>query len=159
MPQNSEATVNAALAQALRGKHPRWRESLGVEQSGVFAENPALRPDIVVRPEGAQPVVVETEFEPAATVEQDAAVRLGLTPTGGQQLEQVIAVRLPAALRQGQADLPQRVAGAEFGYCVLSGEPSAPSRWPADGWLAGGVDDLARCMEQAMTSARLWNAA
>ncbi len=155
MPQNSEATVNAALAEALRGKHPRWRESVGVEQTGVFHENSRLRPDIVVRPEGAQPVVVETEFEPAATVEQDAAVRLGLTPTGGQQLEQVIAVRLPAALRQGQADLPQRVAGAEFGYCVLSGEPSAPSRWPADGWLVGGVDDLARCMEQAMTSAHL----
>ena len=155
MPQNSEATVNAALAEALRGKHPLWRESLGVEQSGVFAENRALRPDIVVRPEDAQPVVVETEFAPAGTVERDAAGRLGLTPTGGQRLEQVIAVRLPAALRQGQADLPQRVADAELGYCVLSGESSAPSRWPAAGWLAGGVDDLAHCMEQAMTSARL----
>ena len=155
MPQNSEATVNAALAEALRGKHPLWRDSLGVEQSGVFAENRALRPDIVVRPQGAQPVVVETEFEPAGTVERDAAGRLGLEPLGGERLEQVIAVRLPADLRRGQADLPQRVAEAEFGYCVLSGEPSAPSRWPTEGWLAGGLDDLARCMEQAMTSARL----
>ena len=155
MPQNSEATVNAALAEALRGKHPLWRDSLGVEQSGVFAENRALRPDIVVRPQDAQPVVVETEFAPAGTVERDAAGRLGLKPIEGERLEQVIVVRLPADLRQGQADLPQRIAEAEFGYCVLSGEPSAPSRWPTKGWLAGGLDDLARCMEQAMLSARL----
>ena len=155
MPQNSEAIVNAALAEALRGKHPLWRDSLGVEQSGVFPENRALRPDIVVRPEDAQPVVVETEFAPAGTVERDAAGRLGLKPIEGERLEQVIAVRLPADLRQGQADLPQRIAEAEFGYCVLSGEPSAPSRWPTKGWLAGGLDDLARCMEQAMMSARL----
>ena len=155
MPLNSEATVNAALAEALRGKHPLWRDSLGVEQSAVFAENRALRPDIVVCPQDAQPVVVETEFEPAGTVERDAAGRLGLKPVDGERLEQVIAVRLPADLLHGEADLPQRVAEAKFGYCVLSGEPSAPSRWPAKGWLAGGVDDLARCMEQAMTSARL----
>ena len=156
MPLNSEATVNAALAEALRHKHPLWRESLGVEQSGVFQENRLLRPDIAVRARRAQPVVVETEFAPAATVEQDAAGRLGLVPVGGRALEQAIAVRLPEDLRRGgQADLPERVAAAEFGYCVLSGEPSAPERWPAEGWLTGGLNDLARCMEQAMTSARL----
>ena len=155
MPLNSEATVNAALGEALRGKHPLWRQSLGVEQSGVFQENRSLRPDIAVLPRRAQPVVVETEFAPAATVEKDAAGRLGLVPTGGRALEQVIAVRLPEELRRGQADLAERVAAAEFGYCVLSGEASAPRRWPAEGWLGGGLDDLARCMEQAMTSARL----
>ena len=155
MPQNSEATVNAALAQALRGKHPLWHESLAVEQSGVFIENSALRPDIVVLSRNAQPVVVETEFQPAQTVEQDAIARLGLTPVDGQPLEQVIAVRMPATLRQGQADLSSRIADAKFGYCVLSGEPSAPSRWPAEGWLVGDLNDLARCMERATTSARL----
>ena len=155
MPQNTEATVNAALAEALRHKHPLWRKALGVEQSGVFAENRSLRPDIVVRPKNAQPVVVETEFAPAASVERDAAGRLGLTPVGGERIEQVVAVRLPAELRQGQADLLARTAHGEFGYCVLSGEPSAPSRWPAEGWLTGDVNDIARCIEHAMMSARL----
>ncbi len=155
MPQNSEATVNAALAEALRHKHPLWRETVDAEQSGVFAENRSLRPDIVARPKGVQPVVVETEFAPAATVERDAAARLGLTPIDGERIEQVVAVRLPAELRRGQADLPARIANSEFGYCVLSGEPSAPSRWPAEGWLRGGLNDIARCMEHALASTRL----
>ena len=155
MPQNTEATVNAALAEALRHKHPLWRNALGVEQSEVFVENRSLRPDIVVRPQNAQPVVVETEFAPAATVEQDAAGRLGLTPIDCEPIEQVVAVRLPAELRQGQADLPARIAGAEFGHCVLSGSPAAPDRWPAEGWLTGDVNDIARCIEHAMMSARL----
>ena len=154
MPQNTEATVNAALAEALRHKHPLWRDAVGAEQSGVFADR-ALRPDIVVRPKDAQPVVVETEFAPAATVEQDAAGRLGLTPIGGQPIEQVVAVRLPPQLRHGQADLTAHIASSEFGYCVLSGESSSPRRWPAEGWLTGGLDDIARCMEHALASARL----
>ena len=155
MPQNSEAIINVVLAEALRGKHPLWRETVHAEQSGVFVENRSLRPDIVARPKNAQPVVVETEFAPAATVEQDAAGRLGLRPIAGERIEQVVAVRLPAELRHGQADLPARIANSEFGYCVLSGEPSAPSRWPAEGWLTGGLNDIARCMEHALASARL----
>ena len=155
MPQNTEATVNAALAEALRHKHPLWRDAIGAEQSGVFPQNPALRPDIVVRSTTGQPVVVETEFAPGATVERDAAERLGLQPVGGGPIEQVVAVRLPAELRHGQADLPARVAAEEFGYCVLSGPPSSPNRWPAEGWLSGDLDDIARCMEQAMMSTRL----
>ena len=155
MPQTSEATVNAALADALRGKHPLWREALGVEQSDVFTENSALRPDIVVRPQNFQAVVLETEFAPARGVEADAAGRLGLTPAGCRPLEQVIAVRLPTALRSGQADLPTRVAEASYEYCVLSGDASAPGRWPRAGWRQGGLDDLARTMEQAMVSSRL----
>ena len=155
MPQNTEATVNAALAEALRHKHPLWRDAIGAEQSGVFKENRALRPDIVLRAKNAQPVVVETEFAPAASVEQDAAGRLGLTPIGGERIEQVVAVRLPVELRHGQADLPAHIAGGEFGHCVLSGSPAAPDRWPAKGWLSGGVNDIARCIEYAMMSAHL----
>ena len=128
MPQTSEATVNAALADALRRKHPLWREALGVEQSDVFIAKPALRPDIVVRPENLQAVVLETEFAPARNVEGEAAGRLGLTPVGCRPLEQVIAVRLPTELRSGQADLPTRVAEANYEYCVLSGDASAPGR-------------------------------
>ena len=155
MPQNSEATVNAVIADALRHKHPLWREALGVEQSDVFTGDPTLRPDIVVRPENLQAVVLETEFVPARNVEREAAGRLGLTPAGCHPLEQVIAVRLPTALRSGQADLPTRVAEANYEYCVLSGDASTPDRWPRAGWLQGGLDDLARTMEQAMVSSRL----
>ena len=156
MPRTRETAFNAYFGEALRGKHPLWREHLGVEQTGVFADDPRLRPDISVRAPGAQPVAVETEFAPAATVEADARARLGKAPLGAADvIEQAIAVRVPAALGRGQAGLAERIAAAEFSYCVLSGDPAAPARWPEAGWLPGGIDDIARCIEHAMVSQRL----
>ena len=156
MPRTSEVAINSHFAEVLRGKHPLWADRLGVEQSGVFADAPRLRPDILIRAPGAQPVVIETEFEPASSVEDDAKARLGLVPASATDpIEQVIAVRLPHSLRQEQAGLPARIAAAEFGYCVISGAPSAPVRWPAGGWLTGGIDDIVRCVEHAMVSQRL----
>jgi predicted RNA methylase len=156
MPRTSEVALNAQLAEVLRGKHPLWRDHLHVEQTGVFPDHPRLRPDILVQPPNAQPVVVETEYAPAATVEHDAETRLGLTPLNSSDpIEQTIAVRIPVSLRRGQANLPRRIAAADFDYCVLSGDPASPTRLPATGWLTGGIDDIVRCIEFAMVSQRL----
>ena len=156
MPRTSEAVFNGHFGEALRGKHPLWRQGLGVEQTGVFADDPRLRPDILIRTPDTQPVVIETEFAPAASVERDARSRLGRTPAGSKDpIEQAIAVRIPAALRGGQERLAERIAAAAFGYCVFSGDPAAPERWPRAGWLAGGIDRIAGCAEDAMVSQRL----
>ncbi len=156
MPRTSEVTFNGHFAEVLRGKHPLWREHLGVEQTGVFPDDPRLQPDILVRAPNAQPVVVETEYAPAATVESDARARLGKQPlASAEPIEQAIAVRIPASLRRGQADLAGRIAAADFDYCVFSGDPLAPRRWPETGWLTGGIDHIARCIEHAMVSQRL----
>ena len=156
MPRTSEVTFNGHFAEALRGKHPSWRDHLGVEQTGVFPDDPRLRPDILVQAPNAQPVVVETEYAPAATVEGDAKARLGKQPlASAEPIEQVIAVRVPDSFRRGQADLAERIAAADFDYCVFSGDPSAPRRWPETGWLTGGIDHIARCIEHAMVSQRL----
>ena len=156
MPRTSEVTFNGHFAEALRGKHPLWRDHLGVEQTGVFPDDPRLRPDILVRAPNAQPVVVETEYAPAATVEGDATARLGKQPlASAEPIEQAIAVRVPDSFRRGQADLAERIAAADFDYCVFSGDPAAPRRWPETGWLTGGIDHIARCIEHAMVSQRL----
>ena len=156
MPRTSEVALNAQFAEVLRGKHPLWRSHLHVEQTGVFPDQPRLRPDILVQPPNAQPVVVETEYAPAATVEQDARTRLGLTPLNSSDpIEQTIAVRIPVSLRQDQAALTKRIAATDFDYCVLSGDPATPTRMPATGWLVGGIDDIVRCIEFAMVSQRL----
>ena len=156
MPRTSEVTFNGHFAEALRGKHPLWKDHLGVEQTGVFPDDPRLRPDILVRAPNAQPVVVETEYAPAATVEGDATARLGKQPlASAEPIEQAIAVRVPDSFRRGQADLAERIAAADFDYCVFSGDPSAPRRWPETGWLTGGIDHIARCIEHAMVSQRL----
>ena len=120
---------------------------------------PGLRPDIVIQHPGGAPVIVETEFEPASTVEADARARLGAAMADtGDVVEQAIAVRIPAALRSvDQGDLDKHIAQAEFGYCVLTrreAEPDDPDRWPVSGWLAGNTDDLAGLIEQTALSER-----
>ena len=152
MPTNTEATVNVQLGEVLRTKHPGWRDGVGTEQSHVFLEA-GRRPDIVVRNPGGQVVVVETEFAPGREVESDACARLGavVKETSGE-VEQTVAVLLPEELKEDQSRLPERVAGARYRYAVFSGAPEAPERWPEAGWLAGGVDDLAACIEHASLS-------
>ena len=110
MPKTSEPVINAALADALRRKHPLWHSRVHVEQSRVF-QQAALRPAIIVDHPGGLPVVIETELEPARTVEKDAQSRLGrplqILPGG---VEQALAVRMPKGLAtyQGRPDGPNR---------------------------------------------------
>ena len=157
MPANtSEIAFNSSLADVLRGKHPLWDDLLGAEQTKVIIENPRLRPDILVRSSTSQPVAIETEYFPANTVESDAKSRLGLTLRDtGEVIEQAIALRVPVALQHGQAGLQNRISQATFEYCLISGNPEDPKRWPKLGWLIGGVDDLARCIEFASYAERL----
>ena len=77
MAKTAETAFNPELAKALRKKHPRWQNRIGVEQTNVFSGAAGLRPDIIVRHPGGLPVAVETEYTPAQTVEQDARQRLG----------------------------------------------------------------------------------
>ena len=157
MPQTSEIAFNFELSNALRTKHPRWRDRTSAEQKNVLRET-ALQPDVVIRPPGGVPVALETEFEPARSVEEDARKRLGsFLKYGGDQIEQTIAVQVPKDLSQApQADLKRRIEAAEFRYCTHSlQEADAAMRWPATGWLVGSIDDLATCIEYVSLSERL----
>ena len=156
MPRTAEHTVNVELARLLRGKHPRWRQGIGVEQTGVLADAPSDRPDILIRHPGGLPVVIETEYHPAREVEQDAIDRLGeAVAATGEVIEQAVALRVPVQLRGvNQAHLPRRVAESYFDYCVFTEGAEGPDRWPASGWLTGGVDDLAGFIEHTALSER-----
>ena len=114
MHKTNEIAFNVRLLDALQTKHPRWQDHIGVEQQGVLRET-ALRPDIVIRPPGGVPVVIETEFVPAHSVEADAQDRLGkFLQYNGDRIEQTIAVRIP------QDDLTRQIEAAEFRYCTFS---------------------------------------
>ena len=155
--RTSEIAFNVRLLDVLKTKHPRWRDHTGVEQQGVLRET-ALRPDIVIRPPGGIPVVLETEFMPARSVEVDAQARLGqFLQYNGDRIEQTIAVQVPRELSEvPQADLEQHIEAAEFRYCTYSlQEADMGVRWPATGWLVGSVDDLASCIENVSLSERL----
>ena len=154
MPKMSEIAFNPELANVLRRKHPRWKDRIGVEQTGVFTRGAGLQPDMIVRHPGGLPVAVETEYTPAHTVEEDARQRLGETlRETGDTIEQALAVRIPRALAStNQNDLEAEIERAKFEFCVLSGNPANPDRWPETGWLDGTVDDLAGCIELAAFS-------
>ena len=157
MPRTGEKAFNYPLAEALRGKHPRWR--VNAERSAVLRDGAGLTPDIVIGHPGGAPVILETEWEPAPTVEDDARARLGaIVDADGQRVEQAIAVVAPEGLRtDDQARLAGLIAEAEFRYCVFAhreGEPADPERWPRSGWLRGGVDELAGLIERTALSER-----
>ena len=156
MPRTAEHTINVELARLLRTRHPRWRQGIGVEQTGVLSDDSAKRPDILIQHPGGLPVVIETEYMPARGVEQDARARLGATVAAtGEAIEQAVALRVPLHLRGvNQSRLPERVAEAEFDYCVFTEGAESPVRWPESGWLTGGVDDLAGFIEHTALSER-----
>lgn len=157
MPRTSEPVFNIELAKVLRSKHPRWRDRITAEQTNVFRET-ALQPDVVIRSPGGVPVVLETEFEPASGVEDDARKRLGsVLRYAGDPIEQTIAVQIPKYLNQApQEDITSRIEAAEFRYCVFSlQEANTINRWPDTGWLVGSIDDLSTCVENVAMSERL----
>ena len=77
-PRNTEPQANGALARALSRRNPDWNDrTVHAERTHVIHQalpgtDTGKRPDILVAPPRRQPVIVETEFAPARTVEQDA---------------------------------------------------------------------------------------
>ena len=154
MARETEPAFNARFAELLGRRHPLWKGALGSERTAVLRDG-ALRPDVVVLHPGGLAVVVETEFEPARTVEQDAIARLGaILAQSGSPVEQTLALRIPEALREGEGDLGPRIEAARFRYCLFTGTAERPERWPAQGWIEGGIDDVATAIELAALSER-----
>ena len=157
MPKTNEIAFNVRLLDVLQTKHPRWRDHVGVEQRDVLREA-ALQPDIVIRPPGGVPVIIETEFMPARSVEADAKARLGkFLEYNGDLIEQTIAAQVPQELsRAPQKDLGRQIEAAEFRYCTFSlQQKDTVVRWPSEGWITGSIDDLAACIENVSLSERL----
>ena len=118
MAHTSEKALNALLAQALEWRHPRWK--VNAEQSGVLAGQLGRAPDIVITPSGGEagsPVLIETEYEPASTVDSDACARLGSAlARSGYVVEHVVALRMPIRLADvSPADLPAEIAKPSSG--------------------------------------------
>ena len=151
--RSHESIINDALARFLR-------ERCNLASAAAETLRAGKRPDIVVRlAEG--PVVVETEVEPARTVEADALSRLGMD-IGGQEVQNVFAVAVPENLRStSQRHLYERIATSplrwqewridgtsgprltgtalELGNAVARTSPPSSNLDEATGILDGGV--------------------
>ncbi len=159
-PRNTEPLANGALARALRDRNPDWTdETVHAERTHVIEQSvpssgKGLRPDILIDAPRHHPVIVETEFAPARTVEQDATARLGKRLSHAKKsIEGVLSVVLPEGLKTGDLE---RIAGAEFRYAAHYLDSAGNHvRWPAGkDRLTGGVDDLADAIEHLSLSER-----
>ena len=130
---NANGALGALLREMLRHATVRW------EHAGLLVGQ-AGRPDLLVTASGASPVVIEAEYEPAATVEKEARSRLHRRVVGeSRPIESVVALRYPAALKDAYEIEPAlREAGLRFATLHADG-----TRFPRAGWLEGSVEDLA----------------
>ena len=116
-PRNTEPQANGALARALSRRNPDWNDrTVHAERTHVIHQagpgtDTGKRPDILVAPPRRQPVIVETEFAPARTVEQDATARLGTSlHSTGEDIEGVLSVVLPESLKTGDLETVDKAA-------------------------------------------------
>ena len=133
-----EQALNFVLADILREKHPLWKNAINAEQTKVLKNSPGKQPDIIMSLEGNSPVVIETEFMPAATVEKDAVSRLGnRLASDNRTIENVIALRIPSALRTVEQDrIKDAIKQEEFTYCILSETENGWPFWNSQRWKA-----------------------
>ena len=161
-PRNTETQANGELARALRRRNPDWNDgTVHAERTRVIHQatpgsgsGAGMKPDILIDPPFRQPVIVETEFAPASTVDKDATARLGTTlQSGGTGIEGVLSVILPEKLRTGDLE---SIENASFRYATHYLDTGGNrKRWPAGrDWLEGGVDDLADAIEYLSLSER-----
>ena len=150
----TEHTINDSLAAVLRDTRRAWNASEVVrsENTGML-KGSSQRPDILVIEENVSPVVIEAEVFPAATVESEAILRLGMqVRTTGRTILSSIAVRYPVRMRTKHgAPLRSELASAndlEIAMYTGSG-PAVSSRWPQSGWILGGVADLSILTQSA----------
>ena len=113
------------------------------EHTRAIAERRGLQPDILITAAGRSPVVIEAEYEPAASVEAEATSRLGREATaGGRRIEAAIALRYPDPLHYAD-NLDSELRDASLSYCLFTEERDGLKRFPESGWLDGSVEDIA----------------
>ena len=133
-----EEIANEALGSLLQGMLPTC--TVRVENTRLIVDNPSLRLDILVTAPDRAPVVIEAEFMPAATAEQEAKDRLGLEAVDGRRaIEAAIALRYPAGLEFAGV-MREAMSDARLEYAIFYKDGT---RFPDSGWLAGSPADLA----------------
>ena len=160
-----ENTFNDALAGALAQRRREWRDNPGgviAQRTGVLPGDNRLWPDLVVTSADAYPVIVEVEWGDPAVA--DARARLGRRVAGSiLPVRSVVAVGAPPEVRRwprARLERELRADGVELRFAVLSAniyggeddqelDDAAVARWPAEGDVAGGVEDLACLCEYA----------
>ena len=155
--RNSALMLNRCLARLIRSRNIQCTDSIDTEKTGIQSGEARKDPSVVVNHPGGVAVVIESELDPATTVEQRALSRLGKSlAVGGRNIEQTIALRLPLSLVEANlGQIHQILKNTKFRYCLFqrySSHDTADFRWPKKGWIEGTIDDFAGFIEQTALS-------
>ena len=130
-----ESVVNAALADL-------FQKRAGLQAEAESTHSSSGRPDVLVLVDNG-PIVVETEYAPARSVNADALARLGME-IQGQVVSVAFAVSVPKDLRAvPQAQLASRLAVATLDWQEWRGDGTSGPR------IRGNVDELAQAVRSA----------
>ena len=145
-----EHTLNVALGEVLSLLRQSW--TTRSEQTGQVLVGGG-RPDILIEEASGWPVVIEAERSDHTSAEEDAKARLGRTVANtGRQIETVIALVYPANVRSlDGATLRDALDHTrELEYALYTRQTDGvPERLPSEGWITGGVRDLAMLVHRA----------
>ena len=140
-PRQTEPSVNAALADLLKGMLPGC--TVRSEHTRLIDGRPGLQLDNLITAPDRAPVAVEAEYLPAHSVEPEATARLGLPVVGEPNpIEAAIALRYPQDVGYAD-DLRPALTGTELSYALFTKQGENLGRFPTTGWLTGSVADLA----------------
>ena len=153
----NETQLNGRVGTLLDRMNVRW--DVHAEMKGAFLSGQG-QPDILVLPRGGRPVVIENEYLPARTLEDEAIARLGeeldedVTGVDGE-VNAVVALKSPSDLRRirGFDRLDEELRSkTQFEYCVFNGSGADDySRFPESGFVSGNIRDLAGFITYAST--------
>ena len=111
---------------------------------------PKTKPDILITRADGPPIVIETEYPPAATLEGDCMKSIGreLDPAvanASGTVTSVIGIRATKELEDSPTgDDAQKMleAGHEIEYAVYQGNDKQHTRFPQSGFIKGNMRDL-----------------
>ena len=111
---------------------------------------PKTKPDVLITREDGPPIVLETEYPPAATVTDDCMKSIGreLEPAvagAAGTVSSVIAIRATEELHEcATGDDAQWMleSGHEIEYAVYQGDEREQIRFPQSGYIKGDIRDL-----------------
>ena len=145
-----EHTLNVALGEVLSLLRQSW--TTRSEQTGQVLVGGG-RPDILIEEASGWPVVIEAERSNHTSAEEDAKSRLGRTVANtGRQIETAIALVYPANLQSlDGSTLRERIHDSEeLEYALYTRQiDKEPDHLPSQGWIIGGVRDLAMLVYRA----------
>ena len=145
-----EHTLNVALGEVLGLLRRSWMTRS--EQTGQVLQGGG-RPDILVEEASGWPVAVEAERTNHASAQDDARARLGRTVAStGRQIETAIALVYPTNLHSLEGSVLRDAMDhtRELEYALYTRRiDSLPERLPSEGWIRGGVRNLAMLVHRA----------